>query len=37
MPEIELKNFNPGDLIGVLPIHSCMTANLLKENTLIIN
>ncbi len=37
MPEIDIRTFKPGDLIGVLPIHSCMTANLLKENTLIIN
>jgi len=28
--------FNIGDIIGILPIHSCMTANLLKENTVII-
>jgi len=25
-----------GDLIGVIPIHSCLTANLMKENTIII-
>lgn len=37
MPKTELETFNPGDLVGILPIHSCMTANLLKENTLIIN
>ncbi len=26
-----------GDLIGIIPIHSCLTANLMKENTLIIS
>ncbi|RUA31685.1 MAG: hypothetical protein DSY76_01195, partial [Bacteroidetes bacterium] len=25
-----------GDLVGIIPIHSCLTANLMKENNLII-
>jgi D-serine deaminase-like pyridoxal phosphate-dependent protein len=32
MPEKYLINYKPGDTIGVLPIHSCLTANLLLEN-----
>jgi len=31
-----LKTLSHGDLLGVLPVHSCLTANLLRENTLII-
>ena len=31
MSEPEIKNIKPGDLIGILPIHSCLTANLMKE------
>lgn len=26
-----LKNIQVGDLIGILPVHSCLTANLMKE------
>jgi D-serine deaminase-like pyridoxal phosphate-dependent protein len=29
-------NFKPGDLIGILPIHSCLTANLLKKTQCLI-
>jgi len=29
-----MSEINEGDLIGVLPAHSCLTANLLKKNTL---
>ena len=29
-------SFNIGDLIGILPVHSCLTANLLKGEYLII-
>jgi D-serine deaminase-like pyridoxal phosphate-dependent protein len=29
----ELTQFKPGDVIGILPIHSCLSANLLLENT----
>ena len=31
MPEKYLKTFKPGDVIGILPIHSCLTANLLQD------
>jgi len=36
MPAQELKTFKPGDLVGILPIHSCLAADLLKDNTLIL-
>lgn len=36
MPNDEMDSFEPGDLIGVLPIHSCLTADLLKQNSQII-
>jgi len=29
-------NFKPGDLIGVLPVHSCLTAGLLKNQQIIV-
>ena len=35
MPKEIIKEFQPGDLLCVIPIHSCLTANLLKQNTLI--
>ncbi|MBU1094879.1 MAG: alanine racemase [Bacteroidetes bacterium] len=31
MGEKEIQNINPGDIIGILPIHSCLTANLMKQ------
>ncbi|MFK5855320.1 MAG: alanine racemase [Bacteroidota bacterium] len=31
MPDKYLNNFKIGDTIGILPIHSCLMANLLKE------
>lgn len=31
LPEKELKKIKIGDLLGILPIHSCLTANLMKE------
>lgn len=31
MPDKYLNKYKPGDIIGVLPIHSCLTANLLQE------
>jgi len=34
MPNNQITDFKPGDLIGVLPIHSCLTANLLKGNSI---
>ena len=36
MPKKELLTFKPGDLVGIMPIHSCLTANLLRENFLMI-
>ena len=30
------NDFQIGDVIGILPVHSCMTANLMKEKTIII-
>ena len=36
MPEKFLDKFKPGDIIGVLPIHSCLTANLLGDNSTLI-
>ncbi len=35
MPEKYLKQLNPGDLVGILPVHSCLTANLLKQQLVI--
>jgi len=32
MPKHELNKFKPGDLVGVIPVHSCLTANLLKNH-----
>jgi len=32
MPEKYLTKFNLGDTIGILPIHSCLTANLLDKH-----
>jgi len=29
--EKSIKNFNIGDLVGILPVHSCLTANLMKS------
>ena len=31
MPGKDLNHFKPGDLLGILPIHSCLTANLLRQ------
>jgi len=31
-----INEIKHGDLLGILPVHSCLTANLLKENMLII-
>ena len=36
MPSDLLAKFQIGDLIGVVPIHSCLTANLLQKHTIII-
>ena len=31
MKSTDLSRFNPGDIIGILPVHSCLTANLLNN------
>ncbi|MGC9330840.1 MAG: hypothetical protein ACP5DZ_03065 [Bacteroidales bacterium] len=31
-----LHKLGPGDTIGVIPIHSCLTVNLMKQNTLFV-
>ena len=31
-----LKGIQHGDILGILPVHSCLTANLLKENILVL-
>jgi len=33
MPEKYLRNYKIGDTVGVLPIHSCLTADLLRDYT----
>ena len=35
MPGKFIDNFKPGDAIGVLPVHSCLTANLLLKSQLL--
>jgi len=35
MSKKDLEKFKPGDLIGVVPVHSCLTANLLRNKYLI--
>ena len=37
IPDLEQKNFKPGDMIGILPVHSCLTANLLKDETVFLS
>lgn len=34
-PEV-IRQIKYGDLLGIIPVHSCLTANLLKDDTLII-
>lgn len=36
-PESFIERIKVGDFIGVIPSHSCLTANLMKDSTLIIN
>ncbi|HEY9114825.1 MAG TPA: alanine racemase [Bacteroidales bacterium] len=36
MPSPVINQTKPGDIIGILPIHSCLTADCLKENQVII-
>ncbi len=31
LPTHQFENFNVGDLVNIIPIHSCLTANLMKE------
>ncbi|MEE4178027.1 MAG: alanine racemase [Bacteroides sp.] len=33
LPENFLNHFKPGDLVGILPVHSCLTADLLRKET----
>ncbi len=35
IPRKEMEIFSPGDVLGILPIHSCLTANLLKKQIFI--
>ncbi len=30
MPQKFISKFKPGDVLGILPVHSCLTTNLLK-------
>jgi D-serine deaminase-like pyridoxal phosphate-dependent protein len=36
MPAEYIKNYKPGDVLGVLPIHSCLTADLLLQHSILI-
>jgi len=36
MPEAKLNEIKPGDIIGILPIHSCLTADLLKNTSMLL-
>jgi len=36
MPSPVINQTKPGDIIGILPIHSCLTADCLKENQVIV-
>ncbi|MBN2614443.1 MAG: alanine racemase [Bacteroidales bacterium] len=36
MPSEELKKWEPGDVLGILPVHSCMTADLMKGDTILL-
>ena len=31
MPANQMRKFKPGDVLGILPVHSCLTANLIKD------
>jgi len=35
MPNNQLQHFKPGDLLGILPVHSCLTANLLNDQIIL--
>ncbi len=32
----DLSKFKPGDVIGVFPVHSCLTANLLDNHSYLV-
>ncbi len=36
LPQNALEKFRPGDLVGILPVHACLAADLLKNDTLFI-
>lgn len=36
LPDQELQNWKPTDVLGILPVHSCMTANLMKDQAVLI-
>lgn len=36
LPQKEMAAFKPGDLVGLLPVHSCLTAHLLKNHTMLV-
>lgn len=36
MPKNKISDFKPGDLVGIIPIHSCLSSNLLRDNSTII-
>jgi D-serine deaminase-like pyridoxal phosphate-dependent protein len=36
LPAEMMEQFKPGDLVGIVPVHSCLTADLLRNNTRII-
>lgn len=37
LPENLMNAFSVGDLVGILPVHSCLTADLLRNNTIILH
>ncbi|MBW6497903.1 MAG: alanine racemase [Bacteroidales bacterium] len=36
LPAEMMKQFKPGNLVGIVPVHSCLTADLLKNETIFI-
>jgi D-serine deaminase-like pyridoxal phosphate-dependent protein len=36
LPAEMMEQFKPGDLVGIVPVHSCLAADLLRNNTRII-
>jgi D-serine deaminase-like pyridoxal phosphate-dependent protein len=37
LPAEMMEQFKPGNLVGIVPVHTCLTADLLKESVLILN